>query len=197
MKKANRNQIEALVKNWDPSEIDGAIELLESIVWKMRTVYVEVADPKTKRVERIMSQAVYMYRPVLEEITPIGSEVYSFSGKSSIKDAQAFMARINKAGGSADPIVDYGQGPDVPAPETIGGVVQAMSQAELEKFFDLVKNTNDWRAPIDAVIAMGKFEKCRAAVWHFTATELKIVTPSKASKVRVQATGYRNGPAGP
>jgi hypothetical protein len=193
MKKEKRNQIEALVQNWAPSEIDGAIEILESMVWKMRTVYVEVCSNGKARVERTIDALVHTrYDTVLEEIS--GSrEVYSFHGKAGIGDAQEFMAIINKMGGVADPIVDYVEGHlDVEKKLSI-----ACNDPEMEKYFNMVANPNDWRAPIDAVIAMGKFMKCKAAVEFFTSTELIIVYESKGGKVRVQATGYRNGPAGP
>ena len=74
-------------------------------------------------------------------------------------------------------------------------------QQRLQTAFDAVADPKDWRAPIDTTLelseldAVGGFYFIKQAVEHFTGT-----TPTLCfgiGNVRVQAIGYRNGPAGP
>lgn len=71
-----------------------------------------------------------------------------------------------------------------------------------EVLFNLVCDLKDWRAPIDAVVDLPSEEPAaflnnlREAVIHYTAT-VPDFQGLPEGKVRVTATGYRNGPAGP
>ena len=66
-----------------------------------------------------------------------------------------------------------------------------------DKYFDMIKDKKDWRAPIVAKIKKSDFGKCNDACMFFTATELEIVSESDKDHYKVRAVGYRNGPAGP
>jgi hypothetical protein len=67
----------------------------------------------------------------------------------------------------------------------------------MQDAFNLVCNPADWRAPIyDAVIDAADEDRVREAVIYFTAT-VPTFSPMKGGKLRVNAVGYRNGPAGP
>lgn len=73
-----------------------------------------------------------------------------------------------------------------------------LEQNTLRKAFDRVANSNDWRAPIDAVVVVlddAELEDIRDAVEFFTATQATI-TLVDGRTYRVQADGYRRGPAG-
>ncbi len=74
----------------------------------------------------------------------------------------------------------------------------ASKQAVLEAAFAMVANPSDWRAAIDAEIVNdpGLREMVADAIIHFTATE-PTFTFAGPHHVRVQAVGYRAGPAGP
>jgi len=68
---------------------------------------------------------------------------------------------------------------------------------ELEEYFKRICDTENWRNPIDAWIPEQEFMMAWDAVEFFTATDLVITDRNDAGLVRVQADGYRNGPAGP
>ncbi|MCH8996702.1 MAG: hypothetical protein IID48_00360 [Proteobacteria bacterium] len=68
---------------------------------------------------------------------------------------------------------------------------------ELSVAYDRVRDPQDWRARIDSVIPDADFTQAHAAVMYFTATELRIVGRPNPGYMRVVATGYREGPAGP
>ena len=69
-------------------------------------------------------------------------------------------------------------------------------QEELEKGFALVQPTDDWKAPICAVLPTSvDLRLVRAAITHFTAT-IPRFTFLGGDKVRVSSIGYRAGPAG-
>lgn len=76
------------------------------------------------------------------------------------------------------------------------------TQAELEASFAAVRNPDDWRARIDKTVSaaelaeVGGEARVREAVIFFTATVPTFET-LKGGRVRVRATGYRSGPAGP
>lgn len=72
------------------------------------------------------------------------------------------------------------------------------SQEELEQGFNIVKNPDDWRAPINWVGPMDDetLALVRVAIDFFTATEAH-VRDLGFGEVRIQAKGYRMGPAGP
>lgn len=82
-----------------------------------------------------------------------------------------------------------------------------MMKAELQELFNRVCKKEDWRAPIDTVIAIrtdAEMERIRRAVEFFTATTPQFepirpagLKPSDGCVYRVLAVGYRNGPAGP
>jgi hypothetical protein len=76
---------------------------------------------------------------------------------------------------------------------------ETYSQAVLEEAFDKVKNPVDWKAPIDAVIASSEVALVRAAVLHFTATDIHLLSEESeisGGMVHIVADGYRMGPAG-
>lgn len=66
---------------------------------------------------------------------------------------------------------------------------------ELKPYFDRVCNKSDWKRKIDAFCRIEDAEKVIRAIAFFTATEAKI-TRMNDEWVRVQADGYRLGPAG-
>lgn len=72
------------------------------------------------------------------------------------------------------------------------------SEPELNDAFNRVANPHDWRAPIDCMLRVDEAEldKIRYAIEFYTATSAK-VTRIGHRTWHVQATGYRNGPAGP
>lgn len=74
----------------------------------------------------------------------------------------------------------------------------ADKQAVLEAAFAVVANPRDWKAPIDVVISDQPtlLEMVTDAIVHFTAT-VPSFSPIETGRVRVQAAGYRAGPAGP
>ena len=68
---------------------------------------------------------------------------------------------------------------------------------ELEAAFNKVADPNDWRGPIDAVVAAGEVPIVDAAIAFFTATQTFLTPTDKSRKhFRVQSVGYRVGPAG-
>jgi hypothetical protein len=68
---------------------------------------------------------------------------------------------------------------------------------ELAPFFDQVVNKTDWKAPIDAFCREEDLPKVTRAIEFFTATAVVRLEPVPPCKgwVRVQAKGYRAGPA--
>ena len=91
----------------------------------------------------------------------------------------------------------------VESARTLGGY----TQDELRHAFDHVANPLDWRAPLNRIVRLKdigdgspEFEaaRIRHAVAFFTATDATILKCEGATGwVRVTATGYRDGPAGP
>ena len=78
--------------------------------------------------------------------------------------------------------------------------VDGMCTDVMSKVFDRVADANDWRAPIDYIIEAELRSEVEAAVIHYTATvpTFTDVQPHNGVRmVRVQAVGYRAGPAGP
>ncbi len=76
------------------------------------------------------------------------------------------------------------------------------SQTELDEMFSKVQEPSDWRARICTSVARSDLAIARAAVMHFTGTELEIIAvdPSKPGpngRIMVAADGYRDGPCGP
>jgi hypothetical protein len=71
-------------------------------------------------------------------------------------------------------------------------------KAELEPHFDAVRNTQDWKAPIDSLCRREDKDKVARAIEFFTATEATFseMHPRSEGWVRVEADGYRKGPAG-
>ena len=67
----------------------------------------------------------------------------------------------------------------------------------LQKAFDAVCNSSDWKAPICADIAGDEYmDLVVEAIKFFTATE-PVIKPSQiAGNVIVMSEGYRMGPAG-
>jgi hypothetical protein len=64
-----------------------------------------------------------------------------------------------------------------------------------EAYFRLVADKHDWKAPIDAFVpATIDLDAVRDAVVHFTATMPDFTLTRDGW--RVQAAGYRRGPAG-
>ena len=74
---------------------------------------------------------------------------------------------------------------------------QDVKWGELSKAFDQVKNREDWKGPIAAVIKAENYALYAAAVEFYTATPLVIQESSNvaAGSVYVKAEGYRAGQA--
>ncbi len=69
----------------------------------------------------------------------------------------------------------------------------------MELRFDAVKDAADWRGPIDKIIPLMSLHDTVAAIAFYTATEAEWVDSQSVrgiKMVRVQAVGYRAGPAG-
>lgn len=79
-----------------------------------------------------------------------------------------------------------------PAEETWHG----WKLTELEKAFDLVKNAEDWKAPIEAQIPGRMIKVVLSAIEFYTATSAT-VDHLKDGICLVRSVGYRAGPAGP
>ncbi len=74
-------------------------------------------------------------------------------------------------------------------------------QADLEKHFRLVRNAEDWKAPIDTYIHLDRRDVSvvKAAIAHFTGTRATVTLLEKGmggNEYKVTAKGYRFGPAG-
>jgi len=75
---------------------------------------------------------------------------------------------------------------------------------ELKRAFEHVEDYDDWRNPIDAWVTEAMFLVTSAAVEFYTGTKLRIVDKAVLKRAngdglstyRVQADGYRKGPAG-
>jgi hypothetical protein len=68
--------------------------------------------------------------------------------------------------------------------------------ARFEDAFSQVQDPDDWKAPIDTVVdARQDLELVRQAIVYFTAT-VPTFSDAGDGQVRVQADGYRMGPAG-
>lgn len=76
----------------------------------------------------------------------------------------------------------------------------------LEKAFDQIKNSEDWRAPINAIVTPENLAPVVEAIMFYTATQPKISVHDwffneegkiTISRYCVESEGYRNGPAGP
>jgi hypothetical protein len=72
-----------------------------------------------------------------------------------------------------------------------------VTHSELSKAFDAIRNKEDWKAPILAVIKEENFKLYAAAVEFFTATPLTIRKSSNVAEgsLCVESIGYRAGPA--
>lgn len=77
----------------------------------------------------------------------------------------------------------------------VGG--REFTRRELMDAFSAVEEPGDWKAPIDQVVPEDfDLDAIAAAVEFFTATEATF-TDAGGRRVRVEADGYRMGPAGP
>jgi hypothetical protein len=65
-------------------------------------------------------------------------------------------------------------------------------------YFDLVCDKKNWKAPIDAFCRIEYTDNIRKAIVFFTATQADFTQKNDYPPgwCRVQAIGYRNGPAG-
>lgn len=77
------------------------------------------------------------------------------------------------------------------------GTDKKYSQDELSVAFDFIHDPHDWRAPINAKIPKSMYDICAAACLFYTATQLIVKGLADGDYIKVTATGYRNGPAGP
>ena len=71
---------------------------------------------------------------------------------------------------------------------------------ELEVAFKMVRNPDDWKAPIDSVVAAEFVDVVVNAIIFFCATEVEVTEVEHDRVVnarRVESVGYRAGPAGP
>jgi hypothetical protein len=70
------------------------------------------------------------------------------------------------------------------------------TKQQLSDAFDLIKDQDDWKAPISANIPVDKFEVAAAACTFYTSTHLFYEEADELGTFDVSATGYRMGPAG-
>ena len=68
-------------------------------------------------------------------------------------------------------------------------------QARLREVFEQVQDSEDWRAPVSAWITSSERHEVAEAIMHFTATCMRVVDRD-GDRLRIEADGYRNGPAG-
>lgn len=68
---------------------------------------------------------------------------------------------------------------------------------EIKACFDLVKNDEHWKNPIDKIIDRSQQELVAVAISWYTATPAEFEATDNPDKVRVTAVGYFCGPAGP
>ena len=73
------------------------------------------------------------------------------------------------------------------------------AQKRATEIFDMVADADDWRGPIDAWVSQENLCAVLQAVEFFTATQAKVTEVDHGIlgeiKVRVEAIGYRAGPA--
>lgn len=87
-----------------------------------------------------------------------------------------------------------------PAPHDlhVGREVRTMdpyTPEQMKEVFDKITPAGDWKGPIDAVVEVKELDLICEAVAHYTATEVDF-SLLDSGQVRVQALGYRMGPAG-
>lgn len=76
------------------------------------------------------------------------------------------------------------------------------TREEMDTAFDLIKSSDHWKDPINAIIPIDLVKVCEAACEFFTATKLNVVDcdykrKNKTRKMAwVTSIGYRAGPAG-
>lgn len=72
------------------------------------------------------------------------------------------------------------------------------TQKQLENAFDIVADSSDWKAPIQAEIPRCQHDLnlLTEAVIHFTGT-IPTIKPVGSNRYLIEAVGYRNGPCGP
>lgn len=68
------------------------------------------------------------------------------------------------------------------------------SQEQLADAFDIVKNAEHWKNPIDAVVPRDMTDVLGRAIPWFTGTEASFSDTAKPDEVRVTAMGYWAGP---
>lgn len=68
--------------------------------------------------------------------------------------------------------------------------------AEMEAIFNKISDSSDWKNKIDSVILASERELATDAIEFYTATKAEFKDLG-TKYLRVFATGYRNGPAGP
>jgi len=77
--------------------------------------------------------------------------------------------------------------------ETLFGT---FTRGQMQAAFDKVRDKDDWRAPIVAIIHESNLAVTRAAVQFFTGTLLTLKSKSDRGFCVVMATGFKNGPEG-
>jgi hypothetical protein len=79
--------------------------------------------------------------------------------------------------------------------ESNNWVAVQFTQEQLETAFAKVRDANDWRAPINAIVSAEDLTVCFSAIEYFTATR---ATAERlyGDTYRLTADGYRRGPAG-
>lgn len=65
---------------------------------------------------------------------------------------------------------------------------------ELQEAFDLVKDEEHWKNPIDRVVDESQIRILRAAIPWMTGTEAIFLPVDEPGKIRVKADGYYLGP---
>lgn len=78
----------------------------------------------------------------------------------------------------------------------VGHPSHQYTQEQLDTAFSAVQDDEHWKNPIDAFIKESARDITDVAIQHFTAT-LPNFQRMGNGWLRVTATGYRNGPAGP
>ena len=74
------------------------------------------------------------------------------------------------------------------------------TKEELSGAFDLVKNQEDWKEPINKVVRVKNRKHAdliSTAIMYFTTTEPEVDKLKGRNLWRFRALGYRQGPAGP
>lgn len=70
------------------------------------------------------------------------------------------------------------------------------TQEQLKKAFEKVQDSEHWKNPIDAYCRLEDKGIIAKAIAHFTGTEAHFDATFAKGWLRVQADGYRLGPAG-